>query len=108
LFENKVTKLKKQISKYCNLITKDNLPVPNGSDCWLCLFMDKEGKQKDHLLEHLKDNYLHGSILVNAMRESGYRDEQISLFFHMKLVDNFKRSLRKYLQKHLISNIAVK
>jgi hypothetical protein len=109
VIESKVTKLKKQITKYCNLITKDNLPEPNSGDCWLCLFMDKDGKQNDHLLEHIKQGYLHGSILVNAMIESGYRnDGQIGLFYHMKLVDAFKRSVRKYLQKRLISNIAVK
>jgi hypothetical protein len=106
--ENKVKKLKKQISDYCNLITKDNLPLPEPGDCWLCLFMDKEGKETDHLLTHIREKYLHGSIIVNAMRENNYRDEQISLFFHMKLIDQIKRSVRKYLQKHLISNIAIK
>ncbi|MDD4354226.1 MAG: hypothetical protein PHN56_07280 [Candidatus Nanoarchaeia archaeon] len=62
----------------------------------------------DHLITHLKEKYLHGSILVNAMREAGYRDEQIRFHYAGKYFDAFKRSLRKYLQKRLISNIAVK
>jgi len=114
--ENKVNKLKKQITDYCNLVTKDNLPFPNPGDCWFCSMHDKDGtpmgelgsKNYDHLLNHLKEKYLHGSILVNAMREAGYRDEQIGLHYQLKLVETFKRSLRKYLQKRLISGIAVK
>ena len=113
--EAKVKKLKKQISDYCNLITKENLPVPSPGDCWLCNLHDKNNipmgefsKDTSHLLSHLKENYLHGSIIVNAMREAGYQDKQIGLHYQMKLIDTFKRSLRKYLQKRLISNIAVK
>ena len=114
IYKNKIAKLKKQISKYCNLITKDNLPLPSSGDCWFCALHDKDNvpmdgnKNNDHLLSHLKENYLHGSILVNAMRENNYRDEQISLFFHLKYSDYFKRSVKKYLQKRLISNIAIK
>ena len=115
--ENKVKKLKKQISDYCNLITKDNLPYPNGGDCFLCSFHEeKTGKSwgdfcnndNEHLLNHLKEKYLHGSILVNSMRESNYSDMQIGLHYQMKFADTFKRSVRKYLQKRLISNIAIK
>jgi hypothetical protein len=52
-----------------------------------------------HILEHVKENYLHGSLLVNAMRETGYSDDQIRIHYGMKLADTFKRALRKYLQK---------
>ena len=114
--EKKIDLLKKQISNYCKLITKDNLPVPNNGDCWFCLMVDKNktpmgelgSKDYGHLKEHLREKYLHGCILVNAMRESGYRDEQIGFHYQLKLVDTFKRSVRKYLQKRLIANIAVK
>jgi hypothetical protein len=108
--ENKLNKLKKQITKYCNLVTKDNLPLPDSGDCWDCSFKTKDGKTmgelsgSDHLLSHLKENYLHGSILVNAMRESGYNDTQIGLHYQMKWNDYFKRALRKYLTKRLINN----
>jgi len=113
--DKKVNAMKKRIAKYCSLITKDNLPVPDNGDCWYCLMTTNENKtlgdstgNHGHLLEHLKENYLHGSVLVNAMREAGYKDQQIGLHYQMKLADVFKRSLRKYLQKRLIANIAVK
>jgi hypothetical protein len=111
--DKKVNAMKKRIAKYVNLITKDNLPVPSNGDCWLCLLRDKDGhtmgeNDNSHLLSHLKEKYLHGSILVNAMREVGYKDQQIGFHYQMKLSDTFKRSLRKYLQKRLIKDIAVK
>lgn len=112
--EKKVAKLKKQIARYCSLITKDNIPYPEPGDCWLCGLHDKNNVPMDgntdnsHLFAHLKENYLHGSILVNSMRESGYNDMQIGIHYSMKLHDTFRRAVRKYLQKRLISNIAVK
>ena len=111
----KIAKIKKEIKTYCDLITKDNLPIPDNGDCWFCLMRTDEGKSlgdssnnADHLLSHLKEGYMHGSILVNSMHEAGYQDRQIGLHYSMKLTDTFKRSLRKYLQKRLITNIAVK
>lgn len=112
----KIKKIKKRISDFVNLITKDNLPVPNGGDCWLCCLVDENkvpwGDQRpddhEHLHTHIKEKYLHGSLLVNAMREAGYRDKQIAVHYSMKWDDTFKRSLRKYLQKRLIKDIAVK
>ena len=108
--EKKTVKLKTKIAKFCNLITKDNLPMPDNGDCWFCCMYTQDGKSwgddsKDnhHLIEHLKDNYLHGSILVNAMREYGYRDDQIGFHYQLKLHDTFKRAVRKYLQKRLLT-----
>lgn len=104
----KVDAIKKQITNYCKLITKDNLPVPEIGDCWDCAFRTKEGtpmgdlSNSDHLKSHIKEKYVVGSLLVNAMREAGYRDEQISLFYGMKLADTFRRAVRKYLIKRLI------
>lgn len=107
----KIDKIKAKIKNYCDLITKNNLPMPHRGDCWYCLLKEVgTGKplgdlsQNDHLIQHLKDKYLHGSILVNAMKEAGYRDEQIGFHYQMKLADTFKRSVRKYLQKRLIAN----
>jgi hypothetical protein len=108
-----IKKVKAQIKSYCNLITKENLPISNGGDCWYCCMSTEDKtslgdavKNHDHLQEHLKEGYLHGSILVNAMRAAGYRDEQIGFHFSMKLIDTFKRALRKYLQKRLLPDLA--
>lgn len=109
-----IAKMKKRISRYIANINKDNLPKPNIGDCWFCLMQTENGqnmgdrlKDTGHLLEHLNENYLHGSILVNSMREYGFQDHQIGLHYKLKVVDTFKRALRKYLQKRLIQNIAV-
>lgn len=111
-----IEKMKKKIAKFVALITKDNLPVPSGGDCWLCCLVDKDGvpwgdqrpDNHDHLHQHLKEKYLHGSLLVNAMREAGYRDEQIGFHYQLKVADTFKRAVRRYLQKRLIKDIAIK
>ena len=107
----KQNKLKRQIKKYCNLLDKkESIPMPNSGDCWYCSMQEvKTGiplgdctKDNSHLIEHLKEDYLHGSILVNAMKESGYQDFQIGLHYQMNWKDTFKMSLRKYLIKRLI------
>ena len=102
--------MKERIRKYCLLITEKNLPIPSSGDCWLCSLRTEEGTpmgelnhNPGHLLDHLKEKYLHGSILVNAMREYGYRDEQLGLFYSMKIVNTFRRATRKYLQKRLLT-----
>lgn len=107
-----VKAMKKRIANFCNLITKNNLPLPGNGDCWYCLMVTDNGetlgdatKNYDHLLSHMEENYLHGSLLVNAMRERGYTDMQIGLHFQMKLADTFKRAVRRYLQKRLIPNV---
>jgi hypothetical protein len=106
----KQDKIKKQITSYCNLLDKmDKIPEPSSGDCWYCSMYDVKNHvplgdltKSDHLISHLKENYLHGSILINAMRESGYKNYQIGLHYQMNLKDTFKRSLRKYLIKRLI------
>ena len=101
----------RKIKKYVDLITEDNLPIPSNGDCWYCLMKEvKTGKplgdctsDKDHLISHMEEGYVVGSLLVNAMREAGYRDEQISFHYQLKMVDTFKCVLRKYLIKRLIA-----
>ena len=108
--ELKRKKMLEKIGKYCALITKENLPRPNNGDCWYCLMTDvKTGKilgdssgNNDHLLSHIKERYIFGSILVNAMREAGFSDNQIGIHYHLELVDTFKKTLRKYLVKRLV------
>ncbi len=81
------------------------LPMPNNGDCWFCALHDN-GKawgedQRDHLQSHIDEGYLHGSLLVNAMRWAGYRDEGIGAMYQMDLRDTFKRTLRRYLKRKL-------
>ena len=89
---------KKKIAKFVNQINENNLPYPDSGDCFLC----RCGKT-DCLHSHLKENYLHGSLLVNAMRAAGYNYIQIAVHYELKSADTFKRQLKRYLQKNLIS-----
>jgi len=90
-------KLTKAINKFCLLVdTVEALPMPDAGDCLLCRF-----QQPDCLQEHMREGYLHGTLLVNAMRSRGYKDEQIGLHYRMGLRDTFKRALRLYLKRSL-------
>jgi hypothetical protein len=100
---------KARIKKFCAKVTKDNLPTPDAGDCWLCSMRDKNGRtmgamrgaasDAEHIKSHVTEGYLHGSLLVNAMRAAGYHDEGIRVHYSMKTADVFRRALRRYLQK---------
>jgi hypothetical protein len=101
--------MNKRITKYVNLLSEGNLPRPGTGDCWYCLMQTTRGenlgdslRDADHLISHLKEGYLHGSILVNAMREAGYKNMQIGFHYQIGMVSTFKRTLKRYLQKRLL------
>lgn len=93
--DKKTERLMKLIAAYCEkLKALDVLPKPEDGDCWLCSYHEeKTGKtfgeirgsenQRDHILQHLKETYIHGSLIINAMRWAGYRDIGISLYYRM-------------------------
>jgi len=111
LDSKRIDSLKKKIKNYIDLLDKaEKIPFPNSGDCWHCLFKDQNQnslgdlfKDKDHLLNHIKEKYLHGSIILNSLIESGYTNP--ALIIQMNLKDHCKRSLRKYLTKRLIPDI---
>jgi len=101
-------KTREQIKKFCSRVTKEaTIPMPSNGDCWGCLMVEKEtGKHMsyDCLMGHVKENYLHGSLLVRAMREAGFQGVGIVMY-----LDNgtpakwgrqvIKRSLQKLLYR---------
>ena len=106
------TKLEKQqralgrkIKKFCDQVdTIEELPLPSGGDCWICMMFNKDEKKvKDPtcLEEHLKENYLHGTLLWNAMRWAGHDEQSIGLHFTMPYRDSIKRALRRYMRRQL-------
>lgn len=108
----RLNKVKRDIAKYVKLVDNvEKLPIPSPGDCWDCRMEDKEtGKTlgdiketHDHLKLHIKEGYIFGSILYNAMREAGYKDEQIAFHFQLDIRGNIKRALRKYLYKRLLA-----
>lgn len=95
---DRVKMVTKQINRYCLLITDDNLPTPNAGDCWYCSMIG-DNDDLEHLVAHMEEGYVHGSILVNAMRDRGYNDDQIGVHYSMKIGDTFRRAVRRYLKR---------
>ncbi len=56
----------------------------------------------EHLKSHIEEGYMHGSLLVNAMREAGYSDQGIGVHYSLQVADTFRRAVNNYLQKRLI------
>jgi hypothetical protein len=107
-----INSIKRQISKFVKLVdTIETLPLPEAGDCFYCSMYttDKHEPLGDamddtsHLMEHIKEGYLHGSLLVNAMRAGGFRDEQIGFHFQADVRWQFKNKLQRYLTKKLIA-----
>lgn len=79
-------KLDKWIARMIRTLRKlDTLPHPNNGDCWGCFMMTDSGERPmgtNCVLDHLKENYLHGSLIYRAMQWAGYRPEGISIHWH--------------------------
>lgn len=111
--EKRELKLRAQIKKLvakCDAL--DKLPEPDSGDCWFCCLHDDKGKSwgeasgdNEHVLSHVKEGYLHGSLILNALKWAGYRDP--SFIWHLEndrrekgeKPDFVKRALRRYLQR---------
>lgn len=115
--KKKVAQIKRKITKFVNLLDGiDKIPQPSGGDCWDCMMVVADGKDKgtamgdafnnhEHLHSHMEQEYMVGSMLATAMREAGFRDDQIGFHYMKNESHAFKRSLRKYLTKRLLSEV---
>ena len=93
-------RIKKLISEYGKEMKKmKELPPPDNGDCLVCRF-GLGGN--DHLISHIEEKYIHGSLIVTAMKDCGYGHVQISTHYHMKLYDSMIRITTRYLKKNLM------
>lgn len=91
----------KLIKEYMKELKKVHLeqgryPEPNAGDCWLC----RGGAEYDfaeHVLSHLEEKYIHGSLIVRALLNNGYQEEQLPFVFQVQHA--VEGSVRKYLKK---------
>lgn len=105
-----VNKLKRKISRFVKLIDNfDEIPFPDSGDCWFCMMQTEDGESlgdatgdNSHLLSHINEGYMHGSLLVNAMRHVGYRNEQIGFIFRAGIKNTVKRAVYRYLKEKLV------
>ena len=117
-------KLKADIKKFVAKTLPTGKPIapPNNGDCWECLMFDrvepvgpakylggaseqpsKPRTNAGHLLSHVNEGYMHGSLVVNAMRDNGLSDVGISMIAFSDRPDyvRVRRIVRRYLQKRL-------
>lgn len=92
------------------------LPEPGSGDCWYCCVRTADGKSLgevtenvSHLRKHVKDGYLHGSLIFNALQWAGYKNPEF--VFHAddhalrrgekNGAWHCQKSLRRYLLRNL-------
>jgi hypothetical protein len=106
--DKQADRYKKLIKAYCDkLAAMETIPMPDDGDCWYCYMREvKTGKTLGectgdtyHLVEHLKKQYIHGSLIMNALVAAGYRDP--GLVVHMDLRSNIVRAVRRYFKRAL-------
>lgn len=114
--------LRQEIAHFARLVlTVETVPLPDAGDCWYCSMFQampprdakrmeyrQPGERLDgdmeHLREHIREKYLHGSLIVNALRWAGYGDVGIGLYFQhsdqwaRKIM---QRALRRFLSRQL-------
>lgn len=99
----KFKKYQKLIKDYCDEIkTLDGFPEPHGGDCWLCMINNY--KDANHLIGHLNEKYIHGTLLINALKDNGYTDFAINRLFFEEWDQNKNivvQSVRRFLKKKL-------
>jgi len=107
--EKKQNAMKKLIARYCEKIKKlESLPMPDSGDCWYCCMKTADGKtlgesvENSHIIEHVKESYVHGSLILNAMKSRETSEFVISSAFHRgDFRDWVIRDVRSYLKRNL-------
>lgn len=97
---DRIKLVKKSIKNFVSRIDRmEEIPMPNGGDCWLCM-----AGQTSCLKEHIKEGYLHGTLIFKALELKGY--PQPALIMAMGVKDTIKRALTDYLKKELLPELA--
>jgi hypothetical protein len=105
------TQMKAQLGHYLKrLRALPELPLPHSGDCWLCLMRSADGEswgdsvgaadRHDHLRSHLAEGYIHGSLILNALREKGWTDTGIRLAFASRPQDSLRQRVARAVADH--------
>lgn len=118
--EKRETKLRADIKKFVGKLDKlECLPIPSNGDCWYCMMkvsspakdtgksLGEATGDNEHIRAHVKEGYLHGSLIINALKWAGYRDP--GFIFAMDNADMakgkrpnmVKRALKRYLYRQM-------
>ena len=103
----------KKIDALVSRIDKlENLPEPCAGDCWDCYARTEDGRKMmevdssgvEHLIDHVKEGYLHGSLLVNAFTWAGYTEKQAT---HHIRTPSMKGKVKSVLRNFLTANLGI-
>jgi len=88
-----IKQFKKDVDKLCKMVTKDHIPLPDAGDCIICR-VDIASKKAsyDHLLSHVKEGYMHGSLIWLCLELSGFKP---GVHIQLKMVDNIRRCIKR-------------
>ena len=112
--EKKEDALLRLIKKFIVKLSKlEVLPLPESGDCFYCSMRTEKGEvlgdvfKSEHIKSHLKEGYIHGSLIYNAMKNAGMSAYLIALAFSenekesKQYRDYVKRAMRKYLKQQV-------
>lgn len=104
-----VEKLRLDIKKYAAMCASDPV-APATTDCTACGVLHGADTGNEHLLLHMEDGYVVGSLIVNALRERGWDDMQISLAISSDgrgfWANQIRASIRRYMSRRLMPDRA--
>lgn len=87
-----INQFRKDTGKLVKMITKDNIPLPDSGDCLVCRFdLASHKATPDHLISHVREQYLHGSLIWLCLDLSGFNPRT---HIQMKFDDNIRRCVR--------------
>lgn len=109
--------MKKKINTYMKKVNEalvEGRCIPDSGDCWYCLMKTSNGQSlgdatgdNSHIMSHIKEGYVPGALIWNAVKESGYRPEywlhpEMGLHMGRKEKNSVPmRAVRRYLKKRL-------
>ncbi|MFA5186659.1 MAG: hypothetical protein WC551_09305 [Patescibacteria group bacterium] len=101
------------IKRYTDAVNNlDTLPEPSAGDCWFCgMYTVDEGVplgervcNTGHIMDHLKERYIMGSLILNALKAAGYWEPGLTWQMERDRKGergNTVRALRRYFKAQL-------
>jgi len=102
--------IKAYIKKMKKMLAEDGPIMPEEGDCWLCCMVSSKTKKPwgdediDHFVTHLEEQYVHGSLILNAHRWAN-KENLLGFAYttgegklHKYEIDNIAKTVQRYLK----------
>lgn len=111
-------KLLKAIKGYCDKIKKlKKIPLPETGDCLICrietgltdveYIVRGNHDKSSHLRLHLKEGYIHGSLLYNALKWAGFNPEFYLQYVNMDGNEYLRKTIVRSVKRYLRTNLGI-